>query len=75
MQFPTAETSGLGRISETGLLTELTRRSTTSEKALPSLVRDTKLQGALLWIDFKGREARGERKEVRYLQNLIGWRL
>lgn len=30
--FPTAETSGLGRISETGLLTELTRRIISSEK-------------------------------------------
>lgn len=34
--FPTAETSRLGRISETGLLTELTKRIISSEKKLPS---------------------------------------
>lgn len=64
-QFPTAETSRLGRISETGLLTELTSRTISSgkkknkkQKTVSKPVRDMKLQGALLLIDFKGREAR-----------------
>lgn len=44
------------------------------KKKASKSIRDTKLQGGLLSRDFKGWEARGERKEVWYLQNLMGRR-